>query len=113
MSIVAAAIGLVLAGACSSPAPSTCPNDYPMACPDAAPSFSSQVGPLIHERCTICHGAGQQVPTLESYTDIMTAQQRIFAQIHACLMPPPPRPPLAAQERQAILEWLVCRSPNN
>jgi uncharacterized membrane protein len=84
-----------------------------MACPDAAPSFANQIGPLIRTHCTICHGPGQQVPTLQSYTDIMTAQQRIFSQIHACLMPPPPLTPPTSDERQAIMEWLVCRAPDN
>ena len=99
---------------CSSPAaPASCPDAYPTVCPDAAPSFAAEVGPLIHTHCTVCHGAGQQVPPLQSYADIMTAATRIFGQLHTCKMPPAPRAPLAEQDRQTIMTWLVCATPNN
>jgi uncharacterized membrane protein len=110
---IAAGLCLWLLGACSSPAPASCPNDYPMSCPDAAPSFAGQVGALIQTHCAVCHGPGQQVPTLQTYGEIKAAAPRMFTQIHACLMPPATRAPLTSDERQAILEWLVCSAPNN
>jgi hypothetical protein len=104
----------LLCSGCSSPAATaSCPDAYPAVCPDAAPSFAAQVEPLIHTHCTVCHGAGQQVPLLQSHTDIMAAGSRIFGQLHICKMPPPPQAPLAEEDRQAIMAWLVCGALDN
>lgn len=113
--LVAALMAPTVAAGCSGGGggPATCPNDYPTSCPVGAPTFAADVAPMIHARCTICHAAGQQIPTLDTHDQIMAASARVFAQIHACLMPPPPRPPLTSDERQTILAWIVCGTPND
>jgi len=52
---------------------------------------------------------------LDTYDQISLAatKQKIFFQIQHCSMPPAPRPPLSAAERDTILSWLVCGAMNN
>ena len=111
--IAAMALGIAAIAACSGSTPAACPNDFPSTCPPQAPSFASDVEPLIHTECTPCHGPGQQVPTLDTYANIMRAGQMISMQVFQCRMPPPPRAPLTSDQRQTILGWLVCGAMNN
>ena len=106
-------LGLGAGLSCSGSAPAACPNDFPSTCPPQPPSFANDVSPLIHSTCTPCHCPGQQVPTLDTYADIMRAGQMISMQVFQCRMPPAPRPPLTAEERQIILGWLVCGAMDN
>jgi len=111
--IAATVLGIAAGTACSGSTPATCPNDFPSSCPSQAPSFTNDVAPLIHSDCTPCHGPGQQVPTLDTYADIMRAGQMISMQVFQCRMPPPPRAPLTSDQRQIVLGWLVCGAMNN
>ena len=108
--IAATLLAIASGAACSAggSGSATCPNDYPSACPTPAPSFANDVSPLIHANCTPCHGAGQQIPTLDTYDDVMRAATMISMQVFQCRMPPAPRAPLTSQQRQIILGWLVC-----
>lgn len=111
--IAATVLGLAVGWGCSGSGPVACPNDFPSTCPPQPPSFANDVSPLIHGSCAPCHGPGQQVPTLDTYANIMRAGQMISMQVFQCRMPPAPRPPLTAEERQIILGWLVCGAMNN
>jgi len=113
--IVIAIVILAVAPGCSGGTPNGCPSEYPMSCPATAPSFAAEVGPLIQAHCAFCHGSGQQIPRLDTYDQISLAatKQKIFFQIQHCSMPPAPRPPLSAAERDTILSWLVCGAMNN
>jgi uncharacterized membrane protein len=111
--IAAVALGIAAGAACSGSAPAACPNDFPSTCPSQAPSFASDVEPLIHTNCTPCHGPGQQIPTLDTYANIMRAGTMISMQVFQCRMPPPPRAQLTSAERQIVLGWLVCGAMNN
>jgi hypothetical protein len=113
--IAASLLGIVVAADCSSGGSeaATCPNDYPSACLAPGPSFANDVSPLIHANCTPCHGPGQQVPTLSTYSDVMHAGTLIATQVFQCRMPPAPRAPLTSQQRQTLLGWLVCGAPDN
>ena len=86
-----------------------------MSCPATAPTFAADVRPLVEAHCAVCHGAGQQMPRLDSYQAISltTTKQQAFFQIQHCSMPPAPRPPLTAAERDTILTWLVCGAIDN
>jgi len=113
--IFVAALTIFGAGCSSGSAADGCPATYPMTCPSPAPSFAADVAPLIQEHCTSCHGPGQQLPTLGTYENIAspTNQQHVFFRLQYCTMPPPPRTPLTAQERDTILGWIVCGGLNN
>ncbi|HET6149462.1 MAG TPA: cytochrome c [Polyangia bacterium] len=103
---------LLLAVACSGGTPTSCPTEYPTSCPSPAPTFSADVGPLIQAHCAVCHGPGQQIPRLDTdeVISMPSTRQKVFFQIQHCSMPPAPRPPLSAAERDTILAWLVCSS---
>jgi uncharacterized membrane protein len=102
--------------ACSSGnSSSTCPDSVPTSCPSPAPTFAADVAPLIQSHCTSCHGPGQQIPTLGTYANIADAatQQHVLFQVQTCTMPPAPKTPLTAQQRDTILSWLVCGAMND
>ena len=106
----------LLASGCSdSPSAPSCPNDYPATCPSDASSFANDVAPLIHGRCTFCHQAGAQVPTLDTYDDVFSNGAHILMQLTHCpaLMPPAPYMPLSTDERRVILSWFACGGMNN
>jgi uncharacterized membrane protein len=116
--MLAAAAWLALAGATacsSSSAPASCPNDLPAACPEAPPTFSGGVGALIQSRCAICHSTGgiNPNPLLETYDEIQAQARTAEFQVLSCLMPPAPEAPLTADERQALLGWIVCGAMND
>jgi uncharacterized membrane protein len=113
--VVTLAICLLGGSACSDSAGATCPNDYPAACPDGASTFAADVAPLMHSRCTTCHGPGQQLPTMDTYANIRTAGPHILMQLTHCppWMPPAPNAPLSSNERAVILSWLACGAMDN
>jgi uncharacterized membrane protein len=113
--LVAVASGLMAGGACSDTASIACPNDYPATCPSGASTFAAEVAPLMHGRCTTCHAAGQQLPTMDTYLDIRAAAPGVLMQLTQCppRMPPAPNPPLSADQRRTILSWLACGATDN
>jgi len=115
--MAAALVGLALFAAC--PAPPSCPDDLPRSCPNPAPTFSADVSPLIQKHCAGCHSADGEEPNrplinYDSITGSMDATARMVeTQLVACAMPPSNQPPLTAEERQAILGWIVCGAKND
>jgi hypothetical protein len=101
------------------PPPGTCSPDLPTDtdCPDATPSYSREVAGLIAQHCTVCHRPGglETVHLFDTYAKIQSNmnQLHMLTQIYGCQMPPACAEPLVGQERDKMLKWLVCGSPNN
>ena len=91
-----------------------CPNDLPASCPPGAPSYKTDIVPLIQLRCFPCHAPGGQAGRpLNSYGALFAQRGSVLDQVDNCIMPPPTAPALAATERAVLLVWLVCNAPNN
>lgn len=120
--VVAAALAsLASMAACTSTSSSSgssgaaCPDDLPAACPSVPPSYAADVAPVIEQSCTPCHAPGGQQANrlLVTYSGAFANRSAMLNQIHACRMPPLGAPPLTADGRKAVQEWLVCGAPNN
>ncbi|MGZ3417961.1 MAG: hypothetical protein ACXWUG_16175 [Polyangiales bacterium] len=111
------AISALLIGlGCSSQAPAnaSCPNDLPAAC-TTAPSYASEVAPIVSAHCLKCHSKGgveESVP-LDGYSAIFARRTTVLTQVYSCKMPQEGEPALSADERAKLLMWLVCKAPNN
>lgn len=92
-----------------------CPNDLPPSCPAAVPSYQNEVMQIVQRGCVSCHSATGVEPNrpLDTYSSLYAQRQGVLTQIYGCRMPPAGAPPLTPAERQQILTWLVCKSPNN
>jgi hypothetical protein len=118
---VAACVALAALAACtssdgsSSSSGSTCPEDLPAMCPASPPSYAKDVAPVIQGSCGPCHAPGgrQASRLLTDYADAFANRGPALNQVHACRMPPRDAPPLTAEGRKILLEWLVCGAPNN
>ncbi len=111
-----ASVGTPGCGGGGNPPPvNSCPNDVPATCPLPAPSYSADVAPVVATRCTGCHTANgiEAIHPLDTYAQAQAQGIRILSQVHACLMPPADQPQLTPTERQSILAWVVCGSPDN
>lgn len=92
-----------------------CPNDLPASCPAAMPSYQNDVMQIVQRGCVGCHSATgvEYNRPLDTYSALYAQRQGVLTQIYGCRMPPAGAPPLTSAERQQILTWLVCKSPNN
>jgi hypothetical protein len=92
-----------------------CPNDLPQACPTPAPSYVSEVQPLIANRCVPCHSPGGLASDrpLDDYTNVYKRRGTVLNEVYTCLMPPADAGQLSDAERKQLLSWLVCDAPNN
>jgi cytochrome c5 len=118
-----ASAACAIAVACS-PAPSTdagpsCPL-FSTTCPAAAPSWQSDVEPLVRSYCDRCHGdggIGQPLFDDTSYAAVFKGRSTMATQLNQCWMPPydasPPANMPTAEERQTILWWLACGAPDD
>jgi hypothetical protein len=112
-------VTLFLALSCTAkqaPAGLSCPNDLPASCPSAAPSYSSDIVPLIETRCFPCHDVGGLAGPnwlLTSYDAVYARRMDVLTQVYACAMPPLDGVQPTSDERKALLDWLICLSPNN
>jgi hypothetical protein len=112
---------LLGAAACSSgsgsPAPgdagSTCPN-APTSCSKPIPSYSAVIEPILQQNCIPCHGPMGSAGYSEATYELVDKQvEPILSFVSGCMMPPSSYPPLTAEQRDALLDWLVCGAPNN
>jgi hypothetical protein len=99
----------------SSGSAATCPDDLPAACPSVAPSYAKDVATVIEQACAPCHAPGGQQASrpLVTYAGAFANRSAMLNQVHACRMPPLGSPPLSADGRKLLQEWLVCGAPNN
>jgi len=117
----AVAAGLALLIGCSSQMASPdasgpqCPSDLPASCPATVPSYQNDIAPLVQRKCLTCHSVSgiESNRPLDSYANLFSERGAVLHQIYGCLMPPAVEPQLDPSERQQILTWLVCESPNN
>ena len=82
----------------------------------SAPSYATQIAPLVHDRCLSCHFAGNPNSSvvLETQAEMRQEVGLIETQVYRCAMPPPgEETPLSDSERAEFLQWLVCGAPNN
>lgn len=115
---VALALVLVLAGC----APNAGPSDagaacvsIGAACPSPAPSYATDIAPLVEARCVGCHFPGTvTAPTdLSTYPQLRRQGGTTLGVIQSCMMPPPDAGVLSEAERTTFVEWLRCGAPNN
>jgi uncharacterized membrane protein len=117
---VAAGVALAVVAACSSssPQPEGCQTNA-AECPSPPPSWATDVEAIIHTRCSPCHfdgGAGTLSPynaDYSTYQGVAAHQILIHTVLAACQMPPPDAGQLTTQEKQTLLEWVVCGAPDN
>ncbi len=122
VALLSATASLSLAAACTGSDPSAtssgaaaCPDDLPAACPSVQPSYAKDVAPVVQQACTPCHAPGGQQSNrqLVTYAGAFGNRSPMLNQVHACRMPPRDAPPLDAEGRKVLLDWLVCGAPDN
>jgi hypothetical protein len=93
----------------------SCPSDLPSACPSPAPSWDGGVQQLIDEKCGGCHKPGGLAfdKPFTDYADVYGYRGVMLDQVYSCYMPPPDAGQLDPSQRQELLGWFVCGSPNN
>ena len=113
----ALALALLLAGGCGGDpaAPRTCTFVVPNACAPPAPSYATDVSPLITQHCLPCHKPGgmAQDRLLQTHAQVFSRRGTVLDQIRRCKMPPPDQPPLSDAEANTLMNWFVCDAPNN
>jgi hypothetical protein len=79
------------------------------------PSYQSDIAPLVQRKCLGCHSVSgvEANRPLDGYANLYTERGAVLHQVYGCLMPPSVVPQLDPTERQLLLTWLVCASPNN
>lgn len=94
-------------------APFVCAITAPTACPTPAPTYAA-VEPLFESRCvTTCHGGVPGGPwPLRGYQHVADWADIIRGAMLTCEMPPRDSGvTMTADERVAILTWIVCGFP--
>jgi hypothetical protein len=107
----------------AGPEPGQCPQfEFPSTCPTPAPSWQTEVRPLIEKYCGQCHQTGSTAAAqlnLSTYSDVYESRTKCWYQIYQCWMPnvdgsPPPLAYPTPAERQTMITWLdVCNAPDN
>jgi hypothetical protein len=126
MRLVLVSAALVVLAACtsssggssssgSSSGATTCPDDLPAACPTNAPTYTTDIAPIVQASCTPCHAPGgtESGRLLTTYAGISAQSGSALNQVYACRMPPLGSPRLSAADRTALMAWLVCGAPND
>jgi hypothetical protein len=91
-----------------------CSAVFPTSCESPAPSFASDVKPILEARCATssCHdGLGEQWPLVD-YAHVADWSSEVRAMVGNCAMPPPDSGmKMPTEERQVILQWVRCNTP--
>ena len=116
--LAAAAAGCFMSSSGSSQqssSSSSCPAPIPSSCPTKVPSYATDVSPLLFQYCTSCHQAGgsQSNKPLDSFAAASALQSKVETQVSKCSMPPSNSPQPSDADRETILGWIACGSPNN
>jgi hypothetical protein len=95
--------------ACNATVPKNCP---------AAPSYASEIAPLVKRSCVTCHANGGSASDrdLSTYKNLTKLETTSLVQVEDCLMPPSDAgvdAALSPEDRTELLQWFVCGSPNN
>lgn len=95
----------------------TCPRDLPSDadCPDVAPAYETVIAPILERRCQGCHYPQNPFSrvVLDDYERVFAARRTALTLVYGCRMPPAEGTPLSAEERRALLAWLVCGAPRS
>jgi hypothetical protein len=117
---VALAIAVAAAAGCGGgPPASTCPgNEVPTACPSPAPSFTTDVLPVIQATCQNCHAPGgqEEIIPLVTYDDVRGRITTVIQQLRNCLMPLAGNgnPTITPKQRQTLIAWsTACGAMND
>ncbi len=96
------------AGSCSEALPSA------VGCPASAPSYKAEISTIIGMRCAPCHTPGGLAqPPFNNYFNTFIPRAEMTETVRSCVMPPSCAPQLTPDERQKLLQWLVCDAPEN
>lgn len=92
---------------------SSCSASVPASC-TTAPSYASEVAPILASYCTSCHSAGgeQSNKPLDSYATASRSASEIENQLATCNMPPSSSS-LSTSDANTVLAWIACGAPNN
>jgi len=96
---------------CGVVIPTTCPNNAP----GSAPSYATDVAPILATYCTSCHapnGSESNKP-LDSYQGVENLSSSVESKISDCSMPPSGNAQPSAEQRDAVIAWVVCGAQNN
>jgi hypothetical protein len=84
-------------------------------CPDAgAPSYQTQIVPILQASCIPCHGpSGTAGYDEDTYADVYNQFGSMLSFVNDCEMPPLNGPELSNADRITLTEWLRCGAPDN
>jgi hypothetical protein len=83
-------------------------------CVTPMPSFANDIFPMLNRDCNgACHIAGGVAWPLTDYQDVADWSLLIQIQIASCEMPPTDAGSLPSADRDALLNWIACGTPNN
>lgn len=101
-------------GGCSGNGGS-CGVTTPSSCPTSAPSYATDVAPVMQKYCTSCHVAGGQEANkpLDTFSAVSQRSGEVQDQIAGCDMPPSGATQPTAAEMQVVLDWIACGAQNN
>jgi hypothetical protein len=95
----------------------SCARALPTSCA-SAPTYTTEVAPIVARACLpSCHEPNGTASDrdLTTYANIEKIESTVLSQVYACSMPPPDAGPdvaLTSQDRDMLLQWLVCGSPD-
>ncbi len=91
-----------------------CTGKLPTMCVAPRPTYAD-VAPIFGERCVTCHSGDPEGPwPLTSYEHVADWAETIRDDLRTCTMPPSDSGvELAEIERQEILMWIRCGSPES
>jgi hypothetical protein len=85
-------------------------------CAGAAPSYRSDVAPLLQRYCLGCHAAGGDAGEDHDFSRyrVLHAQSRLLLEeLEALAMPPRDQPQPAGEERRLLARWACWGAPDN
>ena len=85
-------------------------------CVTPAPSFATEIVPILDARCNTCHDATlPEAPwPLHEHEDVLDWKTVFVTSLLDCTMPPPDSgAALPESERQRIFAWVACGLPDN
>ena len=113
--VFATASCFVSSGSSSQSSTSSCTGSVGTTCPPSPPSYATDVSPLLYSYCTSCHqpSGSQSGKPLDTYSSVSSLASKVESKVSDCSMPPSSNPQPSAAERDVILAWIACGSPNN
>jgi len=97
--------------------PASCGATLPdsASCSSSSPSYANDVAPIVETHCLECHFAGNRVSSvvLETHAQLAASKQLVETRLYRCQMPPSDGPALALDDRETLLQWIVCGAQDN